>query len=152
MRIFYLSRIWEIHEVNLNWDFKDRIVFAYLGKKQDSRLGIKHYRGQSIAPDLVEQISKLSLKAVGIKDLPEFQHFINEHESIIARHLKLQKVKDLYFSDFDGSIKSLGAWGGDFILVASPLPFENVRSYFESKGLKTLFKWDEIVLETNSNL
>ena len=29
-----------------------------------------------------------------------------------------EKIKDKLFNDFDGEIKSLGAWGGDFILAS----------------------------------
>jgi hypothetical protein len=46
------------------------------------------------------------------------------------------------FSDFNGSIKSLGAWGGDFVLVASE---ENPMSYFKSKGFHTILSYTDLV-------
>ena len=42
---------------------------------------------------------------------------------------------------FKGEIKSLGAWGGDFILASGI----NSPSYFESKGYKTIIKFDDMM-------
>ena len=55
--------------------------------------------------------------------------------------IKKTSVKKLKFQDFKGEIKSLGAWGGDFIL-ASGL---DSPSYFKSKGYKTIIKFDDMV-------
>ena len=65
------------------------------------------------------------------------------HETRLSEILHQPKIKELYFNDFDGSIKSLGGWGGDFILVASPeAPYE----YFRDKGFNTILDFTEIVL------
>ena len=40
-------------------------------------------------------------------------------------------------------IKSLGAWGGDFILAASK---ENPVSYFNQKGFETVIRYTDMVL------
>ena len=42
---------------------------------------------------------------------------INQHEEIIENLIGIEAVKKKYFSDFKGSIKSLGAWGGDFVMA-----------------------------------
>ena len=39
-------------------------------------------------------------------------------------------------------IKSLGAWGGDFILATSK---DDPTSYFKKKGFNTIFKFDDII-------
>ena len=55
----------------------------------------------------------------------------------------LRKFKiDELFSDFNGSIKSLGAWGGDFILATGnqkPL-MKNIRSF--------LMNWIKLFLKS----
>jgi hypothetical protein len=51
----------------------------------------------------------------------------------------------MWFSDFPGTIKSLGSWGGDFILSASHLTTEEVRKYFKQKGYSAVFKYNEFV-------
>jgi hypothetical protein len=50
-------------------------------------------------------------------------------------------VKFKYFQDYSGEIKSLGAWGGDFILAAGP---SNSKEYFIGKGYNSVFSFNEI--------
>ena len=57
--------------------------------------------------------------------------------------LEMQTVKEASFPDFTGTIKSLGAWGGDFVLVVSD---SNPKSYFASKGFTTLLSYQEMIL------
>ena len=57
--------------------------------------------------------------------------------------LELPTVKESLFPDFDGSIKSLGAWGGDFVLTVSK---DNPTAYFENKGYKTIVSYQEMIL------
>jgi hypothetical protein len=64
-------------------------------------------------------------------------------ETILSELLHLPKVKDLYFSDFDGSVKSLGAWGGDFVLAAGG---SNPRAYFKAKGFLTWVPYRDMIL------
>ena len=69
---------------------------------------------------------------------------IKEHEDIVSRLISKEKIKDKLFNDFDGEIKSLGAWGGDFIL-ASALD-KNPTDYFKSKGFNTVLNYNELAL------
>jgi hypothetical protein len=50
------------------------------------------------------------------------------------------------FGDFNGGVKSLGAWGGDFILAASPDQDTQVKDYFETKGFQPVFSLKEIAI------
>ena len=52
-------------------------------------------------------------------------------------------VKKRLFPDYPGSIKSLGAWGGDFILATGT---ESEREYFKEKGYTTLRSYRELIL------
>ena len=83
----------------------------------------------------------------GIKD---FRILIEEHESIISRELQLAKVKNERFKDFNGSIKSLGAWGGDFCMVVSEMSPTETKNYFLNKGYKTILKYHEMAYSTSS--
>ena len=45
-----------------------------------------------------------------------------EHENIIASATLQEPIHQSFFSAYsEGKIKSLGAWGGDFILVTSKI-------------------------------
>jgi len=139
----------KISNVALDWNFKDRLVFAYLGNKQDSREGIKRYRDFPAKRAILERITGLTQKLINVSDISSLIDIFQEHESIVAENLDLDKVKDLYFSDFKGAITSLGAWGGDFILAVSEDPFDQTRSYLMSKGLETCLTWDDLILDNN---
>jgi hypothetical protein len=57
--------------------------------------------------------------------------------------LEIQTVKNSLFSDFNGTVKSLGAWGGDFVLVVSN---ENPTAYFKAKGFETIITYSDMIL------
>ena len=54
-----------------------------------------------------------------------------------------ETIKNILFSDFKGEIKSLGAWGGDFILASSS---ELTTDYFRNKGYNDIFKYNELIM------
>ena len=130
--------------VNFNPTFKARLYFVYLNKKQNSRDGIAQYR-QNIPHELIiNEICKISIKIMHSKSLSEFENLITLHETFISDIIKQKPIKEQLFSDFEGSIKSLGAWGGDFILVTSK---DNPASYFKDKGFKVVIPYSEMILK-----
>lgn len=127
--------------------FRRSLYFVYLGKKQDSREGIARYREQvKNAPELIEQVSALTESMARAETLAEFNDLIRAHEEIVSRTLKLPRAKDLYFSDFGGEVKSLGAWGGDFVMVTSENTPAVTRKYFAEKGYEVCLSFDDLVL------
>ncbi len=52
------------------------------------------------------------------------------------------------FSDYWGEVKSLGAWGGDFVLVTSKKPIEETREYFLNKGNDVFIPYAELIIES----
>ncbi len=126
--------------------FKNQLYFIFLGKKQNSREGIAHYRKIVKKDDLVSKFSFLTKKILACSDFYEFEKLLEQHENLIFITLHLQKVKDLYFSDFWGSVKSLGAWGGDFVLVTSDRSEEETRKYFNERGFEVFIKYEEMIL------
>ena len=136
-----------IDEVYFNPPFKDNLYFLHLGKKQDSSLAVAEYKTKSKAqPSLLDQVSKITEAMVSCKKASEFQLLIEAHEDLIGKHIDRAPIKHSLFPDFKGSIKSLGAWGGDFALVCSEAPATQVKSYFAEKGYSTLLPYTELVL------
>lgn len=136
-----------INSVYFQPSFQHNLYFVHLGKKQNSRKGIQHYRNfNTDKSDYIEQISELTQKIIHANELDEFCYYLEVHENIVANVLNLRKVKEIYFSDFPGTIKSLGAWGGDFVLVASDESPEMIRHYFQSKGFSTFLPYHTIIL------
>ncbi len=133
-----------IQEVNFKPPFKDHLYFVYLNKKQNSRDGIAHYNLNKPHVLQINDISNISHKLIKAKSLSEFEALITLHEDYISNIIKQKPVKELLFSDFKGSIKSLGAWGGDFILVASE---ENPKTYFKNKGFETVIPYEDMIFK-----
>lgn len=133
-----------VNQVRFHPTFSDHLYFVYLNKKQNSRDGIANYHSQKEESKmLVSEISDITNKIIACKSLKEFDELITTHENLIAKQIKQKPIKQLLFNDFNGAIKSLGAWGGDFILVTSN---GNPKSYFETKGFKTVIPYRDMVL------
>ena len=128
-------------------DFRKHIYFAYLGKKKNSEKSILKFKQKALfSKKEINSISTISKELVSSGDIINFGKLMMEHERIIGLVLGEIPVKNAFFSDFHGEIKSLGAWGGDFIMIVSELPIEKIRNYFSEKGINILFEFDEIVL------
>lgn len=137
-----------IRPVSFNPDFSDRLFFVYLEKKQNSREGIARYRERSRdIKGYLPEVSILTERILNAETLEEFGALLREHETLIGEALAFQPVKNRLFPDFEGEIKSLGAWGGDFALVTSPGKEEETRAYFASRGYNTMLRWNEMVID-----
>lgn len=126
--------------------FIDNLYFVYLDKKQNSREGIAHYRAKvKNAPDLVKKISNLTEKMSQAGNLSDFEDLIKEHEEIVSATLEMKRAKDLYFTNYWGEIKSLGAWGGDFVLVTSNKSLKETTTYFAEQGFEICLPFSTLV-------
>lgn len=134
-----------IEPVEFHPEFLDKLYFVYLNQKQDTQAGVsKQYRSKPKNEKIILDISSLTDQIVKAENLQEFELLINRHEDLLSAHLEIPKVKDLYFPDYTGSVKSLGAWGGDFVLVTER---ENFKSYFGSKGYNVIFSFKEMMIK-----
>lgn len=126
-----------------NPPFAGSLWFVYLNVKQDSREGIARYREKRPVPQgLIDEISGLGERLSAAADLPAFCRAADRHEALISGLLGLPTVKERLFPDFQGSLKSLGAWGGDFILAASE---DDPSGYFREKGYATCLPYRELI-------
>jgi mevalonate kinase len=135
----------EIKPVHFHPSFLNHIYFIYSGKKKNSRDGIQSYRTKSFNPRYLSEISTLTDTLVTCTHFNQFCELMKTHEIITGNHLHLIPVQKEYFSDFQGVIKSLGAWGGDFLLILTERSRKEVSSYFSKRGLEILFSYDEII-------
>lgn len=132
-----------IKKANFNPSFKDSLYFVYLNKKQNSRDGIAQYKANtSNKTYVIKEISGITSQLISCSNLTDCNLLINRHEQIISSIIHQVPVKEALFSDFKGSVKSLGAWGGDFVLVTSE---ENPTAYFRSKGYDTIVPYPEMI-------
>ena len=132
-------------KASFNPSFKDELFFVHLNRKQNSRDSIKQYRQQSssVLNQDVAKISGLTNQFLNCETLKEFELLIEIHETIISKLIQTPKVKSELFPDFSGAIKSLGGWGGDFVLATGS---ETTKNYFRSKGYRTIISYNDMIL------
>jgi mevalonate kinase len=145
--LFYIFKYGrpDIYPTSFNPPFKQNLYFVYLGKKQNSREGIARYRRLEKNSDLAAYISLLSTEIQLAEDLATFEALLVDHEKTVADRLDLKRAKDLYFSDYWGEVKSLGAWGGDFVLVTSARSKSETQKYFNERGFETVLTFEELI-------
>jgi mevalonate kinase len=147
---------WE--EVEFKPSFSDQLYFIYLGKKQNSREGIVRYREKMqrntpsrnnrdfVPQQYFDEITALTHAFLSENDFNNFEKLIINHEEKVADIIQLKRAKSLIFNDFWGEIKSLGAWGGDFVLATSNRTEAETRTYFEAKGFDTFLTYEDLIL------
>ena len=135
-----------VEPVDFQPGYNQALYFVYLGNKQDSQYSVMDYR-ERVKPDpeVIREISGLSGAICRADSLENFEELINYHEKCLSDYLGLEPVKKSRFPGFGGSMKSLGAWGGDMVLVTWKGSEEELRKYFESKGLKLIFRYDDLI-------
>ena len=133
----------------LNWspDWLSQTYFIYRNQKQNSREGIQAYRAATIADADRRRIGELTHALTHqTLHLRAVAQLLHEHETIVGRTLNLQPVQEELFPDFPGQLKSLGAWGGDFIWALSERDPADVRKYFNERGYETVIPYHEMIL------
>jgi mevalonate kinase len=126
--------------------FRDNLYFVYLGKKINSREAINEYsEKRPFSQTLISKVTELTSEFLNAQTLKQFQKAIVTHELLVGEALQMTPVKDQLFSDFQGAVKSLGAWGGDFVMVASELDLLDVKHYFATKGLNVVYRYDDLL-------
>ena len=137
-----------VNAIDFNPSFSEHLFFIYQGQKQSSSKEVKSFLAKANPIDLqkdIEAISEISRAVTKCQSLDEFAMLMQCHERIVARCIGQEPVQKR-FPDFEGVLKSLGAWGGDFILAATEWTENQVKEYFKRKGLNVVFSYGEIVL------
>lgn len=135
-----------VEPVSFKPDFTKNIFFVYLNKKQNSKAAIHAYnrhKDQNLTKSVAEN-NKITKAILNAKTLKEFEYAVEKHEIHLSNILEIETIKEVAFPDFNGTIKSLGAWGGDFVMAVSE---ENPKEYFTSKGYNTILTYDEMILQ-----
>lgn len=133
--------------VDFNPPFLHNLGVVWLNRKQNSSQQVKTFLKQALNDaGIIHELNKISTEMISCNNQNEFNQLIHQHETIIASITGFTPIRDELFPDYNGSIKSLGAWGGDFVLFSSNDPFVQSVQYFQTKGYSTLFNLKEIML------
>ena len=122
---------------------QDNLYFVYLNQKQNSREAIVDYRNlKRDKTDFINKLNSINKRLLAVKGIDDAIQLFEEHEKMMSELLAQKTVKERLFADFNGAVKSLGAWGGDFVAVLSQ---DYNSTYFKSKGYKTIFTYKELI-------
>jgi mevalonate kinase len=134
-----------VEKVSFSPDFTKNLYFVYLNKKQSSKSAIAAYNmnKKNNLPRIIALNDLITSEVLNSTTIQSFASAIQKHEIQMSIILKTQTIKESLFPDFNGVIKSLGAWGGDFVMAIAN---ENPRDYFISKGYQTIIPYDEMIL------
>lgn len=127
--------------------FANQLFFVYRGKKKDSlqdvRSFMQRYEDSPLTHE-ISRISQISEETTRTESYATFCTLMDEHEQLISGLIDVQPLKTS-FPDFDGHLKNLGAWGGDFMLAMSDRGEKYLRQYFAGHGLKLIFPYHDII-------
>lgn len=134
-----------VEKINFNPIFSDNLYFVYLDEKKSSKESIASYynnKNRKLTQSIIKN-NNITQKVLNSKTLSEFASALEEHEAELSLILEMQTIKESKFPDFEGVIKSLGAWGGDFVLAISK---DNPTDYFIQKGFETIIPYKNMIL------
>lgn len=136
----YLS----VSDTTFNPNFLNNLFLIFLNKKQDTQKSVQNFleSDQSLSEGII-QINEIVHEIENVKDITTFESLIERHEKIIANILQMPTIQNEKFPDYNnGVIKSLGSWGGDFVLATGD---EKSVDYFEEKGFNTIRKISDLL-------
>ena len=133
-----------VRPVALSSQVTPHILFIYSGNKMVSSGEVRKFSAIPVEQTLVQRFTEITREAVQCQNYADFAALMREHEDRLGLLLE-RPVLQQRFPEFEGTLKSMGAWGGDFFMAICKNTDEAI-SYFENKGFPTVFRYDEIVL------
>ncbi len=121
---------------------------VHLGHKRDSRQAIADYRAQAgqELPRFVAVADELTAAILTCTDRAAAIELLRRHEAMIGYVTHQTPVGKGRFADFPGVVKSLGAWGGDFVLALATEADLDVAAYFAEHDLSTVLPAGDLLM------
>jgi len=132
----------KIEKAVFNPSFKDQLFFVHQNQKRNSRKAIAAYEALKKGEKLdFSELNAITNALSQTSTLEAFESLIIQHENLISELIQHPPLKTTHFADYNGAIKSLGAWGGDFFLATG-----NEQQYFKDRGYNTIIPYKEMLL------
>lgn len=122
---------------------------AYSGNKANTSNAVSHFMDKFSGKDLtskIDLINRLTYKVLEASRIEIIIQAFRIHEETIGYLLDREPVGALKYSDFDGIVKSCGAWGGDFVLFTGRQPFSEYNDHVATKYGLQLFSLAEFLV------
>lgn len=146
--IYNFNKKEKVKNVALNTNWTKNTYFIFLNKKQNSREAIAYYKTLNQEDKKIEIFNAFTNELVNCNNTENAMLIIQEHEKLMRNLLQMPSINE-QFNNFEGVCKSLGAWGGDFIMAISKEEQNYVKNYFANKGYNTIFNFEEMIWKEN---
>lgn len=126
--------------------FASRLYFVWLEAKQPTASHLAKVADR-VTPykEDIDHFTRLTQSMLEAGELSDFQNLMEEHEARLSAITRQQRVSETHFPGLQGSVKSLGAWGGDFVMIASEQEPAALFNYLDKLGLTTRFRYNDLV-------
>ena len=132
-----------VEQIDFKPSIHSHLFFVYLNRKQNTRDSIASLDTSKLTEKVREELDKMpQLFVESSHDLADFEQLLIRHEKLISHLVGKSPVKEELFPDYPRVVKSLGGWGGDFVLATGE---EGERNYFKQKGYTTIFNWVDLI-------
>jgi hypothetical protein len=133
--------------VDFNPAFAGNLWFVYLGSKQETSRSVAAFlKNYQVKKEDVAFFSGLTCEFLKADSLDAFMGLMHKHEAYLAALLGEKSLAEMRFIDFEGSVKSLGAWGGDYALFATQWSEDQLKNYLKTKGIDRYYNYNELVI------
>jgi mevalonate kinase len=127
--------------------FLDQLYFAWLGKKQPAASHLGQLSGKlRPAYETIRHFSQLTMAMVEAITLSDFRLIMEEHEEAVSQLLGIERVS-ARFDELPGSVKSLGRWGSDYVMIASEADEEFLKQYLRHRDIHMIYRYKDLVYE-----
>lgn len=135
-----------IEQISFSKKYLDKLFFVYSGNKKSTYHHVINFlESTEVSENQVKLISDITASVLSTDDFNEFKNLLAEHERIIGGIIQEPGLQSQKFDNFKGIIKSLGAWGGDFMLAISDNGQAYVEEYFKQYGLSTIIQFNTMI-------
>jgi mevalonate kinase len=117
--------------------------FIHTNTKQSTYAEITRFGREPLPHNTLDRIDEINRKILGAMTNDVFAIALTEHEKCISALIDLPTIREKLFPDYPFTVKSLGAWGGDFFLAH--IPHSDYKDYFLQKNYKNLFNWIDFI-------
>lgn len=130
--------------VKISEKISSNLLFIYSGKKQNSSTEVSSFLQTGTTKQQRREINRIVEKAFVCDAIEEFEMLMVQSETLLSKILQRPAIQENMFSDYPFPVKSLGAWGGDFIMATFREQSEALK-YFRQKGLSPVFSYKQLI-------
>ncbi len=134
-------------------EFHQQLYFVYLGQKQRSSVEVARFKKNAgFGAADIHRVSELTTQVLGARNLHEMEYALKAHEEMMSRILQRPTIQSERFRNHAGVVKSLGAWGGDFVLVTTHEEEVIFKKQMQALGFQIVYPFEELVLLQSADL